>query len=140
VGAFQLLPGLLQYSSRTKDAVLTLAQHLAGITASGDISHEILHVASCWQDTLRARPPLDHIRPFNPEATRARIEALSKVGHLSSATRVCKNLDNHLKGHSPAPQLTHLIQQLDLTNDDRDIIPDRSFDHPIETPIQVTPH
>jgi Reverse transcriptase (RNA-dependent DNA polymerase) len=145
VGAFQLLPGLLQYSSRAKGAVLTPAQLLAGITASGDISHEILRVAYSWQATLRARPPLDHTRPLNPEATRARIEALSKVGRLSSATRVCKNLDNHLKGRSPAPPppaaaLTHLIEQLHPANDDRDILPDETLDPPIETSLQVTPH
>jgi hypothetical protein len=92
--------------------------------------------------TLRARPPLDHIRPLNPEATRARIDALFLIGRLSSATRVCKNLDNHLKGHSPTFQppaavLTHIIEQLHPANDDRDILPDQSLDPPIETSIQV---
>ena len=145
VGAFQLLPGLIEYSSRAKGAALSPAQLLAGITASGNISDEIFRIALSWQATIRPRRPLDHSRPLNPELIRARIEALSKVGRLSSATRVCKNLDAHLKGEPALPPpppatIANLIDQLHPADDDRDILPDASLDPSVETSIQITPH
>jgi Reverse transcriptase (RNA-dependent DNA polymerase) len=144
VAAFQLLPGLVEYSSRSKGHVLSPAQLLAGITSSGNISHEILNIASSWQSSIRARPPLDHTRPLNPELTRARIESLCKVGRFSSATRVCRKLDGHLKGHPPAVQpsldaLAVLIEQLHPPANDRDLLPDDSLDPPLETSIQINP-
>ena len=145
VGAFQLLPGLIEYSSRSKGAVLSPAQLLAGIAASANISHEIFRVASSWLSTIRPRAPFDHTLPRNPETTRARIEALSKVGRLSSATRVCKSLDAHLKGEpalpSPPPAaLALLIEQLHPVDDERDTLPPESLDPPIDISIQITPH
>jgi hypothetical protein len=144
VATFQLLPGLVEYSSRSKGHVLSPAQLLAGITSSGNISHEILNTASSWQSSIRARPPLDHTRPLNPELTRARIESLCKVGRFSSATRVCRKLDGHLKGHPPAVQpsldaLAVLIEQLHPPANDRDLLPDDSLDPPLETSIQINP-
>ena len=118
VGAFQLQSGLIEYSSREKGSVLSLAQLLAGITASGNVSFEIFRIASSWQTTIRPRPPLDHTRPLNPEITRTRIEALSKVGRLSSATRVCKKFDANLKGEPylpPPPQSAPLQLQYCVT-------------------------
>ena len=145
VGAFQLLPGLIEYSSREKGSVLSLAQLLAGITASGNVSFEIFRIASSWQTMIRPRPPLDHTRPLNPEITRTRIEALSKVGRLSSATRVCKKLDAHLKGEPylpppPPSALLQLIEELHPEDNHRDVLPHESLDPPIDTSIQITPH
>ena len=139
VGAFQLLPGLIEYSSRDKGSVLSPAQLVAGITASGNISFEIFRIASSWQTTIRSRPPLDHTRPLNPEITRARIEALSKVG------RLCKKLDAHLKGESylpppPPSALLQLIADLHPEDNHRDVLPHESLDPLIDTSIQITPH
>ena len=103
IGGLQLLPGLLEYSSRAKGHVLKPVQLLAGISSSGNISAEIFRIALSWQATLKVRPPLDSARPLNPETSRARIEALSKVGRLSTATRVCHQLDCHLKGNPAFP-------------------------------------
>ena len=115
VAAFQLLPGLVEYSSRAKGHVLSPAQLLAGITSSGNISHEILNIASSWQSSIRARPPLDHTRPINPE-----------------------------KGNPPAVQpsldaLAVLIEQLHPPENDSDLLPDDSLDPPVETSIQINP-
>ena len=145
VGAFQLLPGLIEYSSREKGFLPSPAQLLAGITASGNISPEIFRIVSSWQMTILPRPPLDHTRPLNPEITRARIEALSKVGRLSSATRVCKKLDAHLKGElylppPPPSELIQLIEELHPEDDHRDVLPYESPDPPIDTSIQIAPH
>ena len=145
VGAFQLLPGLIEYSSRSKGTVLSPAQLLTGITASANISHEIFRIASAWQATIRPRAPLDHTRPPNPEIIRARIEALSKVGRLSSATRVCKSLDAHLKGEPSLPPpppsaLALLIEQLHPVDDERDTLPPEALDPPVDTSIQITAH
>ena len=102
VGAFQLLPGLIEYSSRAKPG-LSPAQVLAGLLSTGNTSAEVFRIALSWKSTIRARLPLDNARPINPETTRARIEALSKVGRLSPATRVCHALDHHLKGLPATP-------------------------------------
>ena len=144
IGAFQLLPGLIVYSSKTKGHVLGPAELLTAITSSGNISHEIFRIASSWQDTMRQRRPHDHSSPINPEITRARIESLCKSGRFSSAARICKKLDDHLKG-SPQPVppseeiLAALINQLHPADDERDILPDSSLDPPLEDSIQVTP-
>jgi hypothetical protein len=96
------------------------------------------NIASSWQCSIRARPPLDHTRPLNPELTRARIESLCKVGRFSSATRVCRKLDGHLKGNPPALQpsldaLAILIEQLRSPENDRDLLPDDSLEPPLMT-------
>jgi hypothetical protein len=70
-----------------------------------------------------------------PADTRARIESLCKVGRFSSATRVCRKLDDHLKGNPPAPHpssdaLAVLIEQLHPPENDRDLLPDDSLDPP----------
>ena len=144
IGAFQLIPGLIVYSSKAKGHVLGPAQLLTAIISSGNISHEIFRIASSWQETIRQRPPPIPNAGINPEITRARIERLCKSGRFSSATRICKVLDEHLKG-SPQPVqptaefLSALINQLHPADDDRDILPDSSLDPPIEASIQVTP-
>lgn len=94
--------------------------------------------------TLRARLPLDNARPINPGTTRARIEALSKVGRLSSATRVCQQLDSHLKGLPatpplPAEPLRLLIDELHPANNEHDLLPDEALDPAPDLSIQMTP-